>query len=145
MNIGLAYIGEAPKGGCLQKHPPVGAEPIFCRPQAQKKEGESMSFEDIQKVAATEQDAQAKKAQAQAEAKQLVSQAHRDGAAAVEKAKADAEAQVKAWLDQAGAQSAKYAQKARQEAEDACQAMRAKARGRLDKAAELIVRRVVDI
>jgi len=103
-----------------------------------------MSFEDIQKVSAAERDTQAKKGQAQAEAKQLVSAAHRDGAAAVAKAKADAEAQGRAWLEQADAKAAKQAERTRQEEEKTCQAMRKKARGRLDKAAELIVRRVVN-
>lgn len=103
-----------------------------------------MSFEDIQKVTQTEQDARAKKADAQAEAKQIIAAARKAGAAEVERARADAQAQVKAWMAQAESEAGKRAEKTAQANDEACQALRQKARERMDEAAGLIVRKVVN-
>jgi vacuolar-type H+-ATPase subunit H len=104
-----------------------------------------MSFQDIQKVTETEQGTKAKKAEAQAEAKQIVAAAHKAGAALVADARAKAEEQAKAMMTRAE-QAAQEQTKLTLEANDAaCQGMRRQAKGQLDKAADLIVRRVVNL
>ena len=62
-----------------------------------------MSFEDIQRVTRTEEDTREKRAQAQAQARQIVADAQKAGAAAVEAAKRQARDQVSQWLDEAEA------------------------------------------
>ncbi len=103
-----------------------------------------MSFEDIHKVTQTEQDARAKKADAQAEAKQIIAADRKAGAAEVERARADAQAQVKAWMAQAESEAGERARQTAQANDEACRTLRQKARERMDEAAALIVRKVVN-
>ena len=103
-----------------------------------------MSFEDIQRVTRTEEDTREKRAQAQAQARQIVADAQKAGAAAVEAAKRQARDQVRQWLDEAEALGREQTAQMLAANDQACQAMCRQARGRLDEAAELIVRRVVD-
>ncbi len=103
-----------------------------------------MSFEDIQRVTRTEEDTREKRAQAQAQARQIVADAQKAGAAAVEAAKRQARDQVSQWLDEAEALGREQTEQMLAANDQACQAMCRQARGRLDEAAELIVRRVVD-
>ncbi len=103
-----------------------------------------MSFEDIQKVTDTEQGVRTKKAEAQAEARQLAANAHKSGAAEVERERAGAEAQVKLLMEQAEARAKKRAEEALQANEKACEDLRRKARAHLDEAAGLIVGKVVE-
>jgi flagellar biosynthesis/type III secretory pathway protein FliH len=109
------------------------------------KEGEIMSFQDIQKVTETEQGTRAKKAEAQAEAKQIVAAAEKAGAQLVADARAKAVEQTRAMMTRAE-EAAQEQTKLTLEANNAaCQAMRRQAQGRLDEAADLIVRRVVNL
>lgn len=103
-----------------------------------------MSFQDIQKVTETEQSVRAKKAEAQTEAKQIIAEAHRSGAAMVEEARAEAEAEVKTIMTEAEELAAKQSKETIAANNAACQAMRVQAEERLKQAADLIVRRVVN-
>ena len=97
-----------------------------------------MSMDAIKQVADSEQQAKERLAQAQTEAKALVEQARRDGETALEQAK-------KAAQDQAMAETL-GGEKTRQilaEYETDCQALKERSRARLDKAAEVIVGKVV--
>ena len=108
------------------------------------KVGEKMSFQDIQKVTETEQNVRARKTEAQAEAKQIIASAQRSGAAMVEEARVRAEAEVKAIMAEAEELAAGQSKEALAANEAACQAMRVQAEKRLEQAADLIVRRVVN-
>lgn len=101
-----------------------------------------MSFEAIQKVTEAEQAGREKKAEAAAEAKRAVGEAERLGKLLVTRARADADAQVKAMLADAEARAAERSRKILEDNAAACEALKAEARGRLDRAAELIVERV---
>lgn len=103
-----------------------------------------MSFQDIQKVTETEQSVRAKKAEAQAEAKQIIAAAQRSGAAVVEETRAKAEAEVKTLMAQAEELAARQSKETMAANDAACQAMRTQAEQRLEQAADLIVRRVVN-
>lgn len=108
------------------------------------KEGESMSFQDIQKVTQIEQETRAQKAEAQAQARQIVADAHKAGRGAVEAARSQAEARVRELMAQAEELAARQSDETMQANDAACRAMRQQAETRLDEAAELIVRRVVN-
>ncbi len=103
-----------------------------------------MSFQDIQRVTQTEEDTREKKVQAQAQARQIVAEAQKAGAAEVEAARRQAKAQVDQWLEEVETLGKEEAAQMLSANEQACQAMCRQARTRLDEAAELIVRRVVD-
>ena len=104
-----------------------------------------MSLDAIQKITQAEQDAQARKAEASAAAMKLVSDARREGDALIAAARANAEANNKALLRQAEQRAAQDAEallaKAAQDAQSMCRA----AEARLDRAADLIVERVVKL
>lgn len=103
-----------------------------------------MSFQDIQKVTETEESLRRKKAEAQAEAKQIIAAAQRSGNAVTEEARAKAEAQVRSLLAEAEVLAQQQSQATLAANDAACQAMRARAEERLEQAADLIVRRVVN-
>lgn len=103
-----------------------------------------MSFQDIQRVTQTEESTREKKAQAQAQARQIVADAQKAGAAIVETARRQAREQVSQWLDEAEALGQEQTTQMLSANDQACQAMCRQARTRLDEAADLIVRRVVD-
>ncbi len=102
-----------------------------------------MSLEAMEKVTASERSAQEIRADAAAQAKKLLADAEKAGREEVEKAHREAEAQAAAMLEEAGkraeSERAEILKKARSEAD----AERTHAQPRLEKAAELIVRRVV--
>lgn len=103
-----------------------------------------MSLEALQKVTAAEQAAQAKKAEAAVAAKKLVSDAQRAGEALLEQARQEAEEGNKALLRQAEQRAQREAQRLLEDAKAQAGAMSKTAEGRLDAAADLIVRRVVN-
>lgn len=104
-----------------------------------------MSFQDIQKVTETEQNTRAQKAEAQAEAKRIVAAAQKAGAARVEQARNEAQARAKELMAQAEALAAEQTEQTLAANAEACRAMRRQAETRLDQAADLIVRRVVNL
>lgn len=108
-----------------------------------RKGGESMSLEAIKQVTEAEEVNRTKKAQAQAEAKRLVAEAERAGKARLAEARAKAEEQVRGYLKQAEETAAKHAAEVTAQTQTSCDALRAKAEGRLADAAASIVRRVV--
>ena len=103
-----------------------------------------MSFQDIQRVTQTEENTREQKLQAQAQARQIVADAQKAGAAAVEAARRQARDQVSQWLAEAEELGREETARTLAANDRACQAMCQQARTRLDEAAELIVRRVVD-
>ncbi len=107
------------------------------------KGGESMSLEAIQQVTEAEQTNRTRKAEAQAEAKRLVAEAERTGKARLAEARTQAEAQARGFMKSAEDQAAKHASEVTAKTQKACDALRAKAEGRLADAAASIVRRVV--
>ncbi len=103
-----------------------------------------MSLEAIQKVTASEQASQSRKADAVAAAKKLTADAQRAGESLLETARREAEAENKALLLHAEERAAENAARLRAEAEAAAEAMCKAAEDKLDAAADLIVRRVVN-
>lgn len=103
-----------------------------------------MSLEALQKVTSAEQSAQTKKAEAAAAAKKLVSDAQRAGEALLEQTRQEAEAGNKALLQQAEQRAEQAAQRLLADAKAQAGAMCKTAEGKLDAAADLIVRRVVN-
>lgn len=106
--------------------------------------GESMSLEAIKKVNETEQGAQARKAEAAANAKKLTADAEKAGRERLEAQRAKAESDAREAMARAEAKAAAHSEEALAAARKECEALRKSARGRLDQAAELIVRRVVN-
>ncbi|OUN24341.1 hypothetical protein [Pseudoflavonifractor sp. An85] len=101
-----------------------------------------MAFEAIQKVTQTEQANRNQKAEAAAEAKKIVAQAQRAGKELVASARAQAEEKVKAMMAQAEEMAAEQSRQVLEGNAVACEALKQEARGRLDRAADLIVGRV---
>lgn len=104
-----------------------------------------MAFQEIQKVTETEQETRAKKAEAQAEAKRIIAAAEKEGVAAADELRAQAEAQARELMTQAEALAGEESERTLAANAEACKAMRAKAETRLEQAADLIVRRVVNL
>ena len=103
-----------------------------------------MSLEALQKVTGAEQEAQTRKTEAAAAAKKMVSDAQRVGEALLERARQEAEEDNKALLRQAEQRAQEAAQRLLEDAKAQADAMSKTAEGRLDAAADLIVRRVVN-
>lgn len=101
-----------------------------------------MAFEAIQKVTQTEQANRNQKAEALAEAKKIVAQAQRAGKELVASARAQAEEKAKAMMAQAEELAAQQSRQVLEGNAVACEALKQEARGRLDRAADLIVGRV---
>lgn len=101
-----------------------------------------MAFEAIQKVTQTEQANRNQKAEAAAEAKKIVAQAQRAGKELVAQARAQAEEKAKAMMAQAEELAAVQSRQVLEGNAVACEALKQEARGRLDRAADLIVGRV---
>jgi len=97
----------------------------------------------IKQVTDSEQQAKALVAQAQAQAKQLLQQAQKDGEAALAAARKEAQDRVRERMDRAEAAGAEKTRQTLEQYETDCRALKAKAEGRLDKAAEMIVGKVV--
>lgn len=103
-----------------------------------------MPLEAMKRVTETEQQGQRRKAEAAAAAKKTVADAERAGLAALEEARAKAEAQVAGLMREAEAKAAKHTEQVTAETKKACDTLRKAAAGRMDQAAALIVRRVVN-
>lgn len=101
-----------------------------------------MAFEAIQKVTQTEQTSRSQKAEAAAQAKKIVADAHRAGKELVAGARAQAQEKVKAMMVQAEELAAQQSRQVLEGNAVACEALKKEARGRLDRAADLIVGRV---
>jgi vacuolar-type H+-ATPase subunit H len=108
-----------------------------------RKEGESMSLDAIKQVTQAEAQTKQRKADAAAAARKLVADAQDTGKQAVQNARAKAEAKVKENMAQAEARAAQRAAGIVKQGEQECDALRNTAQGRLEQAADLIVRRVV--
>lgn len=103
-----------------------------------------MSLEAIKNIAAAEEKARQKKLEAQQTAKKLISEAEAAGIAAVSDSKKRAGAEAAALTSEAEANAIKFAEELRDNTFNKCAAMRARSELRLDSAAALIVRRVVE-
>lgn len=108
------------------------------------KGGEKMSLDAIKKVTETEQDSQARKTDALAEAKRITAEAARAGKERLELARSDADGQVKEFLRQAEEKAAARSGEIMTKSAADCGALRASAQTRLSEAAQLIVGRVVN-
>ena len=118
-------------------------EILFLRNKQMQTGGECMSLEAIKQVTEAEASNRSRKAEAQAEAKRLVAEAERTGKARLAQARAQAEEQARGFLREAEAKAAQHAEEVLAETRTSCDALRAKAEGRLADAAASIVRRVV--
>ena len=104
-----------------------------------------MSMDALKAVTDSEEQARVQKAQAEATAKALVEQAKKMGETRLEEARRTATAQVKEKLAQAEAHGEETkAQVLAQYAKD-CEDLKAKAQQRLDRAADLIMGKVVEL
>ena len=101
-----------------------------------------MSLEAIQAVTQAEQAAREKKTQAADEAKRIVAEAERAGRQLVADARAKAEDEVKTMLAEAEARAGEKSARTLADNAAQCEALKKAARGRLDRAAGLIVGRV---
>lgn len=107
------------------------------------KGGDKMSMDAIKLVAESEEKARQVRSAAQAQAQALVDQAAKDGQARLDQARKEAQARARELLAQVEDQGEETTREALAEYEKDCEALKAKAAQRLDKAAELIVGRVV--
>ena len=103
-----------------------------------------MSLEAVKQVAEAERISKERRVQAALDAKKLVADAENAGPQAVAESKNLAEAQAKNLLAKAEQDAAGDAARIKKQADADCAALRSKAEGRLEEAASLIVRKVVD-
>ncbi len=103
-----------------------------------------MSLEAIEKVTQVETKNRERKAAAEAEAKQLIADAERDGLALLQQVRATAAHQGKQLMQQAEAKAAERARVITEKANGEGEALRGMANQHLEKAAEFIVGRVVN-
>ncbi len=103
-----------------------------------------MSLEAIEKVTEAERKNQERKAAAEAEAKQLLADAERDGLALLQQARGQETARGKELLRQAEARAAQRSAEIGRAAEAEGAALRETAEKHLKEAAEFIVGRVVN-
>ena len=109
-----------------------------------RREGENeMSLEAIEKVTLLEQQSQERKAAAEAEARQIVADAEREGLALLQQVRADAAANGKKLLREAEEKAAAKAAEISRTAEAESSSLRETAGKNLEAAAEYIVGRVV--
>jgi len=104
-----------------------------------------VSIEVIKKVTETEKNAQERKLEAVGNAKKTVSDAERSGRELLLEARAKAEAQAKVFMTEAEGRAAKNEHNVMDETAQACNVLRRSAEKQLPAAAELIVRRVVNV
>lgn len=102
-----------------------------------------MSMDAMQQVAESEQKAKERLAQAKIEAQALIAQAQRDGEAALAQARQAAQQEVKNAMAKAEAEGEARRQAVLEKYGKEAQALRDKAEQRLDRAADLIVGKVV--
>jgi V/A-type H+-transporting ATPase subunit G/H len=110
-----------------------------------KKGGDRVSIEVIKKVTESEKNAQESKLEAIGKAKKTVSDAERAGQGLLTEARGKAETQAKQFMKEAEEKAAKNEQSIMDETAGACEALKLLAKKRLPEAAELIVRRVVNV
>lgn len=103
-----------------------------------------MSLEAVKQVTEAEAQGKLQKAQAAQEAKRLLAEAEKAGRQALQEAQAQAEAEARRMI--AGAEESASGEMAQIRAQGAADAeqLRKQAKGRLEEAASLIVRKVVD-
>ena len=102
-----------------------------------------MSLEAIEKVTQIEQQSQERKAAAEAEARQIVANAEREGLALLQQVRADATEDGRKLLRKAEERAAEKAAEIGRAAESESAALREAAGRNLEEAAEFIVGRVV--
>jgi len=103
-----------------------------------------MSFEAITSIAEAEQKAKQTVAEAEAKAKQMIVDAENAGKAAVEAAVVKADSEVAELRRQADEKAVADAEKLSSDNENKKAALRAKAETKLEKAANLVVERIVN-
>ena len=103
-----------------------------------------MSMDAIKQVTDTEAEAKERRAKPQAEAQTMVAGAEKAGREALAQARKEAQAGARELLSQAESQAEVKTREALAEYEKDCQALKARAAEKLDEAAALIVRRVVN-
>ncbi len=103
-----------------------------------------MSLEAIQQVTEVEQNLRQRKADAAQEAKRAAAAAEKSGREKLEAARQVADAEARAMMKEAEAEAARRAETVRQQTRVDCDRLTELARTRLEEAAELIVRKVVD-
>ena len=101
-----------------------------------------MAMDAILKITEAEQAAEAKKKQAAADAKAKVNEARREVQSTIDAANRAAEEKVKELLAAAETAASGAQMKIMAQAESDCEKLRILARGRMSRAAELIVERV---
>lgn len=104
-----------------------------------------MALEAIKKVAETEQVSSQRKAEAAQNAKKLVAEAEKAGQEMILGVRREAEVKSRELMTEAEQKAAVGAKGVAADMEKTCNALRQKAEGRLEDAAALIVRRVVNI
>ncbi|MCI8398842.1 MAG: hypothetical protein HFF86_10250 [Oscillibacter sp.] len=102
-----------------------------------------MSLEAVEKVSKVEGEVRERRTAAEAEARQIVSGAEKDGLALLQRTRAEAAESGKALLRQAEEKAAKRAEEIARAAGQDADALRRAAEKRLEEAAEFIVGRVV--
>lgn len=103
----------------------------------------NMAVEEIKKVTETEQEIKKQLENAAADGKQKVLEAQRAARRQLEENRQEAEGQVRHMMTEAEEEAAKWTQEVLAKAEEECQALKAAAGSRLDRAAALIVEKVV--
>lgn len=103
-----------------------------------------MSLEAIKQVTQAEEETQGKLTEARAAAKRLVAEAERQGRALVETARTEAEERAKSLMKDAEERAQVRTSEVMRETEQSCAQLRQASEQRLDAAADLIVRRVVN-
>ena len=103
-----------------------------------------MSLEAIQKVTEVEKQMQARKAAADAEARQVISAAEQDGLMCLQKVRAEAAEKGKLYLKDAEEKAEAKAAEIQSAIIAESNVLRQEAEKHLDEAAEFIVRRVVN-
>lgn len=102
-----------------------------------------MAVEEIKKVTETEQEIKKQLENAAADGKQKVLEAQRAARRQLEENRQEAEGQVRHMMTEAEEEAAKWTQEVLAKVEEECQALKADAGSRLDRAAALIVEKVV--
>jgi len=104
-----------------------------------------MSLEAMKSILAAEEQARSEKAIALQNAKKAIADAEKAAADCMDKAYARADEEIRALMKATEAKAAQNADDLLQSTANKCAAMRAKAETKLDEAALLIVRRVVEV
>ena len=104
-----------------------------------------MSIEAIQQVTQAEASAQEKKLAAYAQAKQIIREAERAGQLLLEQARQKAETETREAMANAEKNAAKRAKQVLAENTNACNLLCSAAESRLNEAAALIVKRIVNV